>query len=150
MKPNFTLALLVCLAFAGCSIGREIERSVVATGYDFTLYTSKGFFISPEQYLLPYDPMGVVRISFFPEVKKYEREPGYDPSKYTLVRAAASKQAWLVENIDVRTVIDEAYRLASKMGADAIVRFSIDMKPLTNGEITYASYEVSGFAIKRK
>jgi hypothetical protein len=148
MKSNFVLALMFFAALAGCAGGREMERSITVSGYDFTPYTSKGFFISPEQYLSPYEPIGVIRISVFPEVKKYASFTAYDVKKYALVRGVP--RDWLVENVDLRAVIDEAYRVGSKMGADAIVRFLVDMKPMTNGEITYATYEVSGFAIKRK
>jgi hypothetical protein len=148
MKSHLTLTLLVCIALAGCSGGRELERSMISSGYDFTPYTAKGFFISPEQYLLPYDPIGVIRINVFPEVKKHEPFTAFDAAKYTLIRGVGHE--WLVENVNVPTVINEAYRLASKMGGDGIVRFSVDMKPSSNGEITYPTYEVSGFAIKRK
>lgn len=148
MKPNFISAFLVCVALAGCTSAKELERSMTISGYDFTPYTSKGFFISPEQYLLPYDPVGVISITFSPEVKKHVRFTNYDSTKYTLVLAPSSE--WIVERVDVRMVIEQIYRLGIKMGADAVVRFNIGMKPMTNGDLLYFASEVSGFAIKRK
>lgn len=89
MKPNFGLALLVCIALGGCApSATELERSMSISGYDFTPYTSKGFFISPEQYLSPYDPIGMISITFSPEVKKHVRFTSYDSTRYALVNFA--------------------------------------------------------------
>jgi hypothetical protein len=149
MKRKSILAFVVCTVLAGCApSSKELERSVSISGYDFTPYTSKGFFISPEQYLLPYDPIGMITVTFSPEVKKHIRFTSYDSTKYTLASSLSSE--WIVERIDVRMVIEQLYRQGIKMGADAVVRFNVSMKPMTNGDLLYFASEVSGFAIKRK
>ena len=116
MKSNLALALLVCVALAGCSIARESERSIITSGYDFTPYTAKGFFISPEQYLLPYESIGMIKVSFYPEVKRLASVTSFDRGKYD---ETTGVRTWLIEKIDVRAVIDAAYKQAFNMGADA-------------------------------
>lgn len=96
----------------------------------------------------PYDPIGMISITFSPEIKKHVRFTSDDSTRYALVNAPMSE--WIVERVDVRLVIEQLYRRGLIMGADAVVRFNVSMKPMSNGDLLYFAAEVSGFAIKRK
>lgn len=57
---------------------------------------------------------------------------------------------WQVKEISSMQLLDSLYSKASSMGADAVVRFSLESTSHYNGDVTFYGLEVSGFAIKRK
>ncbi len=136
--------LFVLFLFAiGCSGPSELSRSVVVTGIDFRPYTEKGFLITPEKYTGEYQSIGMIRIDVQPATKKVDYSVPIDTKTWSV------HLDWLVENLDIKMVIDEAYKAATKMGADALTDFSLSSRVMVEGYILVPTYEATGFAIKR-
>jgi hypothetical protein len=150
------LLLLSALLLSSCSGIKETPRAVLITGYDFTEFNKQGFLITPEGYSGPYESVGIFNARITPEVKKAPQVSGnmknpaplVDRQRYYSVFADGNE--WFIENIDNESTIRELYKQAVAMGADAIIRFKVDIETQYNGSLSYPVYVVSGFAIKRK
>ena len=143
MKRNLLLSILFLL-IVGCEI-KELERTVEVYGFDFSEYSKKGFLFTPETYNGPYESIGILKMIIYPEVRKkelkYENDPNFESKKYT---------DWAVGKINPAEAINEMYKSASKMGADAVTKFEIKTVTKINGQLIIEGIEVNGFAIKRK
>ena len=137
--------LLISFVFVYGCVPRpsEMSHDVSIAGLDFTKYTAKGFTFTPEAYTGQYESVGQFRVTVSPEIVKSLPS---DDDNYKTVRAQGDK--WFVEKINLTEAIDSIYALAVKMGANAIVRFKIDLVPRSDGPLLYECYEASGFAIK--
>ncbi|MCW9708098.1 hypothetical protein [Fodinibius salsisoli] len=146
---RLTISILI-LAFISisCSGPKTVARSEVVnvTGYDFSEYTAQGFLITPEQYLEEYQSIGLITVTQWPAVRKMERRiPDSDSqSGYRTV------EEFYPESINVEKAIDEIYKVAKDMGADAITRFDVTPTSRMNGTLNVQGVEISGFAIDRK
>lgn len=136
------------LALSACGFPKETERVTLFSVTDFTPYTQKGFLITPEQYLGDYESIGLIKVYVWPAVKKYER--GMNLADENWEKRGSGEEVWLIERIDMKTIIDEAYKKASAMGADGIVRFNVTSSVDWSSPLSMPYYEVGGFAIKRK
>lgn len=149
-KATFILSL-VAIAFLinSCAAGpKTVARDEVinVTGYDFSEYTSKGFLITPEQYLGDYQSIGLITVTQWPAVRKQIRRvpDSESPNGYRTV------EEFYPEDINVDKAIEETYKVAKEMGADAITRFDVTVTSRMNGTLSVQGVEISGFAIKRK
>lgn len=141
--------LFVSLVFLfGCSSTQQMARSVIVTGLDFRPYAERGFLFSPERYDGNFESRGVIKVQVIPQVKKldfvYER---VDQTAW--VQLGPPSSVWVAERLDSKSVVEEVYKAATNMGADAVVRFEVSTREIRNGEILVPIYEATGFAIKR-
>jgi uncharacterized protein YbjQ (UPF0145 family) len=139
---------LIPFLFNACSYGSEVHKMVLVSGYDFTSYTERGFLFTSEQYLGDYDAVGLLNLEVIPEVRKLpygtkSTEQGWE----TII---GNTRYWQVKEISSDEVLDSLYKKAISMGADAVVRFSLNANSHYNGDVTFYGLEASGFAIKRK
>ncbi len=149
MKKIYILVVIVSLTLLfGCSGGVEVQKTVIASGYDFTSYTKKGFLFTPEQYLLEYESIGLITIDIIPEVREVYSN-SYD-SGNEWIKVRGKEKSWRVKVVYPQEVLEELYNKAISMGADAVVRLTFDSDQHNNGDITFLSLKASGFAIKRK
>lgn len=122
MRWLFSIILLALISSA-CAGPKTVARDEVVnvTGYDFSEYTDQGFLITPEQYLDDYQSIGLITVTQWPAVRKTERRvPDSDsPNGYRTV------EEFYPEDINVEKAIDEIYKIAKDMGADAITRFDV-------------------------
>lgn len=139
--------LLATLLLAGCATERiaRIPREVTFAGFDFRPYTERGFMFTPDVYGGEYDAIGLVSATIYPEAYREHQSRG----------AETALGKWSIKDVDAQEAIDEMYRRASTLGADALVQFTIKSieKTVETGDIrglTLSGVEVSGFAIKRK
>ncbi len=147
MKTKLNSIFLITFIFlSGCVESIQIQKTVLTYVYDFTSYTQKGFLFTPEQYLYDYESIGQITVEIMPDVL---------PSTYSEVVdngwvKKTGKTYWKVEKINPQELLDELYKKASTMGADAVVRLTFDNEEYNNGAIFFNSTIASGFAIKRK
>ncbi|MEL7832449.1 hypothetical protein [Fodinibius sp. Rm-B-1B1-1] len=143
----FTL-LLIGFITSACAGPETTARDEVinVTGYDFSEYTEDGFLFTPEAYNGDYQSIGLITVTQWPAVRKMTRRvPSPDsPNGYKTV------EEFYPDDIDVEKAIDEIYKVANNMGADAITRFDVTPTSRMNGTLTVQGVEISGFAIKRK
>lgn len=138
------IVLLVVLISYGCSSRFATDKIVMHFGFDFTKYTEKGFLFTPDQYTGNYESIGILKTIIFPAVKHTKTQvqsPGADPYL---------KAEWKIDKVDAEEAIEEMYKKAVEMGADAVVRFELRGTFYLNGLMYVPGYEVYGFAIKRK
>jgi len=149
MKKIFILIVTMnLLLLFGCSGGVEVQQTVIASGYDFTNYTKKGFLFTPEQYLMEYESIGLITIDIIPEVREvYSNSYDYGNE---WIKVSGKEKTWRVKVVYPQEVLEELYNKAISMGADAVVRLTFDTDQHNNGDITFLSLKASGFAIKRK
>lgn len=136
--------LLILLFFYGCSSRFATDKIIMHFGFDFTKYTAKGFLFTPEPYVGNYESIGILKTVIYAAVKHTKAQvqnPGADPYL---------KEEWKIDAVDAEEAIEEMYKKAVGMGADAIIRFEIKSTYYMNGTMYVPGYEVYGFAIKRK
>lgn len=143
------IAVFAFLLITGCSPRlQEWNTAYIPTGYDFTEYAEDGFLFTPEGYNGEYESMGVVHISFMPEIRliqgntKPQFRPGYDVFQ-------VNNGYYYIQKHDTERIIKEMHTLATGMGADAVIRFEIVPELLDNEGIKITSIRAVGFAIKR-
>ncbi|NGP76530.1 hypothetical protein G3570_07795 [Balneolaceae bacterium YR4-1] len=147
MRVLLLLSFIVPFIYS-CSGPQTVARDEVinVTGYDFSEYTDQGFLITPEQYLGDYQSIGLITITQWPAVREQTRRvpDSETPKGYRIV------EDYFAKDINVEKAIDEIYKVANEMGADAITRFDVTPTDRLNGTLRVQGVEISGFAIKRK
>lgn len=144
MKRIVILFSIGILIIFGCSSPQELEKEVYYTGFDFTKYTSQNFLFTPEIYLGGYESIGLINVIMYPEVRKVDIKH-INQDNYT-----SWGQGWSIQKLKATEAIDSMYVKAIRMGANAIVRLTVQSIAKLNGYKTVSGLEVSGFAIKRK
>lgn len=95
------------------------------------------------------ESIGLVSVTIQPELvraKPGEMQPkGYSTAWY------GGKQFW-IESLSSSDAIEQMYKSATSMGADALTQFSVATQDIRTqeGGLSVRVFEVSGFAIKRK
>lgn len=142
-----TLIVLFC---SSCTTLRpvEMEEMYYGTGYDFTEYTQMGFLFTPEGYIGEYESIGVININHVPRFIQTTQRVRLDG--FRLFRDPAGEGYWGVSEPDTDRMIKEAHRIASEMGADAIINFLIVPDRFENVNLTVPTVVLTGFAIKRQ
>lgn len=146
MKYILSLFVIAVL-FISCSATKPIERSELFSGIDFRKYTENNFFITPLEYTQPYEPIGLINFTMYPEVKDvpstYSSSDGY-------ILMDSNGQRWFIGNIQTSDAVDKIYRYCTEMKADALMMFDVNVVYKNNGALSVPGLEISGFAIKRK
>ena len=149
MKKYLLLfGLTILFLSEACSYGTEVKKMVLVSGYDFTDYTERDFLFTPEQYLGDYDAVGLLNLEIIPELRKLPF--GTRATEQGWVTIIGATRYWQVKEIAPEEVLDSLYKRAIRLGADAVVRFSLNSTSHYNGDVTFFGLEASGFAIKRK
>ncbi|MTI88644.1 MAG: hypothetical protein FH748_11820 [Balneolaceae bacterium] len=155
-------SLFLLLLITGCASTTNLSQSGGYSyyGIDFREYTEKGFQFTPEKPSGSYESIGIVEVTFEPEVREVsittyntKGELGIlkGKDKTFVVQKAflpSGVKYYAVEKIDIDKSIKEVYKLANEWGANAIVNFSISTNTSTN-YIIKESVSVNGFAIKK-
>ncbi len=147
MRKAIIIALLLV---TGCSAMKPLPGSRVLYGYDFTDYTQQGFLFTPEGYNQDYNSIGLLNLTFTPQVVEPQGIPANKSMNDFYRVNAVDGSVWYVEKLDMQTAIDSMYSKASNMGADALIRFDASYNTRPHYEISITEIEVSGFAIKRQ
>ena len=147
MKMKLYLVFIISFIFLfGCVHSFEVPKMVLTSVYDFTTYTERGFLFTPEQYLYDYESRGQITIEIIPEVLASSYNEEIDDGWIKLT----GKTYWKAKKINPQEVLDELYRKAISMGADALVRLKFDNNENFNGAVYFNSLVATGFAIHRK
>lgn len=141
------ILLITAFIFTSCASLESLPGSKTFTGYDFSKYSNQGFLFTPESYEGNYKSIGMVNVTFWPEVKK-QGDPLDSSKNYSVTRTYDT--TWFIEKLNMQTAIDSMYSKASKMGADAVIRFNTNYQTKQHGSLSIIGLEVSGFAIDRK
>ena len=141
------LLFALILLFSCAPYVSRIPGNTLLVKIDFSKYSKEDFLITPYEYRGDYEAIGLISNKVAPEAHLVEKN--IDNAGVTI-----TKKEWQVEFIDVKKMIDELYKNAINMGANAIV----DLKNFSSSEvimvsstksITIESLEIRGFAIKR-
>ena len=144
MKIFYYILFGAILLTAGCREGYELAKTFNVYGYDFTKYTAQGFLFTPESYEGDYESVGLIEMYLYPEVTNE-----VDENQDAMTRSGYSY--WYVGKISAAELIDSLFNVTKEMGADAVVRLTINQtEPISNGVINFRGIKASGFAIKRK
>ena len=147
MRKRILLAtILTILIITGCVTTESLPGSKTFTKFDFSKYSEKGFLFTPEGYNDDYQSIGMINITFWPEVLKKGDKP--DPAKSYRTTFSAGNR-WFIERLNMQTAIDSMYSKATEMGADAVIRFNANYKTKRHAMMTIVGIDVTGFAIKR-
>ena len=127
MRP-LALLLLLC----GCTMNRSFPAVTTVTGVDLRRYADSGFFFSPDPYTGPHDPVGLIVVT------------GH-------AKADWDGSDWTFAHVSGQGLLDSAYAVARKLGADAFVEMTF--KPVfrrASLQTEIPGLELSGFAIRRR
>jgi uncharacterized protein YbjQ (UPF0145 family) len=107
---------------------------------DFSHYTEKGFYLSPESYPGAFTPVGVISKTLYPGAKKNT----YQSSQYY------QEGWWSVEEIDRNRILEEMYQEAISMGANGIVNLKVELgsRQADGGKLILPFMNVEAFAIR--
>ena len=109
---------------------------------DFVPFTERGFLITPEVFYGEYESMGFIEYHFSPEQNIVSiLDDQMDEMSVMNSRIVA-------EEYDINDGLNEVYKIASEMGANAIMNFSLE-DLIING-VKLEGYKIKGFAIYRK
>ena len=125
----------------------HLPRSEQFLGFDFSPYSEQGFLFTPESFIGEYESVGLVNYTITPEANFVKVSgSGISPTMSSEI------YKWQFEDVDINDAIKGMYDRCVEMGADALVRFKVEVNesyiPTTTQPIN--QYIVSGFAIKRK
>lgn len=136
---------LLIITISGCSTQFATRKEFIPYAYDFTPYSAKGFLFTPLELIdRPYDGRGMIHIDGFPEVKAITEMVAYESGQ------VSPKQKLVPGRVDASEMIEQAYQMATGMGADAIISFRLTTRDgLSKGNVSVVILELSGFAIKR-
>jgi len=147
MKMYYASVIRVGLLFLSCSdlIPRiATPKEFIVYGFDFTKCANQGFLFTPLEVLdRPYGGRGLLRIEGCPKVNL--KSSYYNNERNVPIEEKTFKQ----DQLQPEELIEEAYKYAKSIGADAIIQFKISKNQCNRGNIQVEGLELSGFAIKR-
>jgi hypothetical protein len=152
MKKHLIIALVSSLLLMSCAnetLISEHQHLVRTYGADFTKYTALGFQITPESYMGQYESIAMLNLDIYPQVihRSFASPIALPPDRYE--EHFIDNHTWLVEDLSLTDAIDSLYHLATKLGANSIVRFKIDVLPRKDGPLDIDGIQLSGFAIRK-
>jgi hypothetical protein len=139
-RPGLHLVLVVAFAVSVAACGlphaTELAPAEFVAGVDFTPYTRLGFLFTPETFGGPYDAIGLIRVT------------RYAAGHYVVPEGATAAHEWQFDPVPVQGVVDSVFAKAKAMGANAVIRFQIDVAPERSADgASVPGITVSGFAI---
>ena len=149
MKTIKIILLFSILLLVSCSPKRAkyIHPFSEELVFDFTKYTEKGFFITPEKYTGDYESIGIIDISIYPAAAKQIEVV----KSHNIVSGEYAQGYWLIRYLKPSDIIDSIYESANKLGANAIMNFKINsIQKQAEFDLNLKGVNVSGFAIKIK
>lgn len=136
---KFLLGLLTVGFLSGCASFQtdDIESKTTVAVLDFTKYSKEGFFITPEPYSGEYKTLGIVNSSIESgaHLEEYTKE---DPDTGETVKT----KKWVVEPVDIYSLLDAVYQKAVKIGGDAIMNFRYQITSTTM-TVQYEPYHLN-------
>lgn len=144
------LIVLSLVIFTSCASSKfeTWETELRSSSYDFRPYTEQGFLFTPDKYTEPYDAIGLVEITYIPNISKAPSVTRPDQMRgYRIMKAGTT--FYYVELPDIDKLLAEMFNLADGFGADALSNFKITKETVYNGNVPIETVKVSGFAIKR-
>jgi hypothetical protein len=151
MKPSLFPIVAFILILSSCAPSLvEWNSSYSVNGYDFRDYTAKNFLFTPNQYLEAFDAIGLVEVTFTPEIKKRAiSSTGHaiPEEGYTIIYGYDT--AYLVQEPNTKLLVEQLYQVCKEMGADAVMQIRIESEYLDNNGHKIRTIKMSGFAIKR-
>lgn len=144
MRRLIIITAAVLLAAASCSSLKHADRIIVNGSADLTGYSEDGFLVSPYEYTLEYESVGMIYITVVPGIK----------GSFEQTRTGSNTYVRMPEKISYDYLVLQAVMAAKKMGADALVDLNIEVRPRQYSENAknkcWYEYEITGFCIKRK
>jgi hypothetical protein len=148
--------IILAVFVIGCSPLKDIYSVKVLNIIDFTPFTAKNFLITPENYTGTYQSIGLIEYIVKPsasyKLSTKELNPKFAPGDPEVTRYFDIYK-WNIDNISFDAVLNEAYNICVKMGADAIINFKseiiYDEYASIKYPVTIIGYRITGFAIKR-
>ncbi len=144
------LLIIIFISLIGCTPPKKsmYPREVSIYAIDFSEYSKKNFLFTPYRYLGDYESLGLVTVEIRPMAKLVKK------SVDTGTGVGLTKDVWEVEKIKMGAIIEEVYKKAINMGANAVVDLEINtnfetLEANSTNPVTVNNIEISGFAIKR-
>lgn len=141
------LIIIASFVMVSCATVSEMPEIVSTTAIDFRPYTSKGFLITPTEYVGEYESIGILTSTFYPALTKVPSR--YTTSEGTVITDISGKR-WFLRAIDYKKALEEIYNQSVNMGANALMLFQLKIVVRTNSLIYLPGIEATGYAIKRK
>jgi len=146
---KYLVFILVLIATSCAPPPSSIPEQLLATGFDFSTYSKKGFLFTPDTYMGDYESIGIVSLTYTPSAKLTERSEHYRGSV-----PEVEKSEWVIDSVDPDRAVAEMYRICIEMGADALTQLDIEPYSTSHGElstkpVTITGLKINGFAIKR-
>lgn len=141
-KGGLAMLLGTLMLFAGaCAPAvKYLPPAVTTASIDFSSYSKRGFFFTPDPYSGQYETVGFISVIRYASARYAEPDQQY-----------AAGGHWEVDSIPLQEAIDSMYARATRMGADAIMELRMDavIAPPTAATPALPGLHVSGFAIRR-
>lgn len=144
---NISFLVLLFFTFSCTPYLTEFDKEFYEQILDFTKYTSKGFLFTPEQYSGDFESCGIIKLEFWPKVKRDFNNTNLQPGQFY---SEGQGTNWVYTPITSIEILDSLYLKSMRLGADAIVRLNIEEFEGDYGPVTAPCKRVSGYAIKRK
>ena len=146
MKLPFKLLLLLtAFTFLLCTPVTYIPKVTLIGVLNFKKYLDNGFLFTPNTYAGDYESVGIISITVTPEAvrEKVKHKDG------------GISYRWKCDTIKSEEILDKISEKAIKMGADAIINFTLEDYSVGYNQagpspITVNGFTARGFAIKRK
>ena len=140
-----TFVVLLCLS---CARVTTLPGYTTFYEIDFTPYTNKGFLITPERYDGRYESIGLIEVTVHPARRYFHAHAGSDERKLQSGEVRVGED-WAVALVDLAKGLELLHAKADSMGADAIMRFSVETATPLGGPAN-VSLKLGGYAIKRE
>lgn len=149
---------LFLLILVSCTVTepKHFPRQVTFLSFDFTPFTEKGFFFTPEKYTSNYESIGLITCIISPDEKQVEISRSDQNQKSEIddvyYSTALKDYIWAQEIIKPYEILQIIYDECIKMGADAFVNFKYDTVQMPSKSSIFREtkyYVITGFAIKR-
>lgn len=145
MKVFLSLSLIFTLA--SCVSIQEWEGGYQTKGFDFRPYTNEGFLFTPNKYEGDFEAIGMIEVIAKPKI---EKTPPNQKNMEGASRVLYGQDYYFVHDPNPSKLVEQLYKRAKEMGADAITQFQISEHSISNNGFEVPTIRAYGFAIKRK
>ena len=120
------------------------DRTVISNAIDLRDYANKGFMFTVGDYTYNYDSIGIISITIWPKVEKYQG--GAENKGYVVVKDSRGFNGAMYKPLALKEIFDEAFKKATSMGADGLIQMEITYPENTQG---VQGLKINGLAINR-